>query len=488
MEISRDFYLDKLIKRKHNGLIKVITGIRRCGKSYLLNNLFYHHLLNNGVNADHIIRFAFDSADDLYLIGESLIQIQKEKRGIDPEKFMAYIRSKVADDGMYYLLLDEIQMLDCFEAVLNGYLRKDNMDVFVTGSNAKLLSKDIATEFAGRGDEIHMYPLSFAEFMNVYNGDKYMGLSEYMLYGGIPLVVLREGANDKAAALQNLFNEIYIRDITKRNRAKNIGELEDLLNILSSAIGSLTNPEKLKNTFKTVKKSRITSATIKKYLDCFEDSFLIESAQRYDIKGKAYIETPKKYYFSDLGLRNARINFRQFEQTHSMENVIYNELRMRGYSVDVGVIPIAERNQEDKVIVMGCYGIGITRTLAAIVEQHHDDSGIIWPVSVAPYHVIITLIAPDDTVQAAAAEKIYSRLTEAGIEVLLDDRRERPGVKFKDADLIGYPLRVVVGPKTLTEGKLEVKIRKTGEIRYLPLDGDYVQDIKNIIAELAFSK
>ena len=204
MEISRDFYLDKLIKRKHNGLIKVITGIRRCGKSYLLNNLFYHHLLNNGVNADHIIRFAFDSADDLYLIGESLIQIEKEKRGIDPEKFMAYIRSKVVDDGMYYLLLDEIQMLDCFEAVLNGYLRKDNMDVFVTGSNAKLLSKDIATEFAGRGDEIHMYPLSFAEFMNVYNGDKYMGLSEYMLYGGIPLVVLREDANDKAAVEADL--------------------------------------------------------------------------------------------------------------------------------------------------------------------------------------------------------------------------------------------------------------------------------------------
>ena len=350
MEISRDFYLDKLIKRKHNGLIKVITGIRRCGKSYLLNNLFYHHLLNNGVNADHIIRFAFDSADDLYLIGESLIQIQKEKRGIDPEKFMAYIRSKVADDGMYYLLLDEIQMLDCFEAVLNGYLRKDNMDVFVTGSNAKLLSKDIATEFAGRGDEIHMYPLSFAEFMNVYNGDKYMGLSEYMLYGGIPLVVLREDANDKAAALQNLFNEIYIRDITRRNRVKNIGELEDLLNILSSAIGSLTNPEKLKNTFKSVKKSKITSTTIKKYLDCLEDSFLIEAASRYDVKGKAYIDTPKKYYFSDLGLRNARINFRQFEQTHSMENVIYNELCMRGYSVDVGVVPIAVRDDSGNVV------------------------------------------------------------------------------------------------------------------------------------------
>ena len=349
MEIRRNFYLDKLIKRKNNGLIKVITGIRRCGKSYLLNNLFYHHLLESGVDVDHIIRFAFDSADDLYLIGESLIGIEKEKRGADPEKFMAYVRTKVVDDGMYYLLLDEIQMLDCFEAVLNSYLRKDNMDVFVTGSNAKLLSKDIATEFAGRGDEVHMYPLSFAEFMSVYEGDKYTGLSEYMLYGGIPSVVLRDGANDKAVALQNLFSEIYIQDICRRNRVKNIGELEDLLNTLSSAIGSLTNPEKLKNTFRTVKKSKITSNTIKKYLDYFEDSFLIESAQRYDIKGKSYIETPKKYYFSDLGLRNARINFRQFEQTHSMENVIYNELRMRGYSVDVGVVPIAEKDRNGKV-------------------------------------------------------------------------------------------------------------------------------------------
>lgn len=348
MEIRRDYYLEKLIKRKNNGLIKVVTGIRRCGKSFLLNNLFYHHLLESGVDTDHIIRFAFDSADDLHLIGESLIQMNKEKRGADPEKFTAYIRTKVADDGMYYLLLDEIQMLDCFEAVLNGYLRKENMDIFVTGSNAKLLSKDIATEFAGRGDEIHMYPLSFSEFMSVYRGDKYTGLSEYMLYGGIPLVVLRDDANDKAAALENLFSEIYIRDICRRNRVRNVGELEDLLNILSSAIGSLTNPEKLKNTFKTAKKSRITSATIQKYLTFFEDSFLIESAQRYDIRGKAYIETPKKYYFSDLGLRNARINFRQFEQTHSMENVIYNELRMRGYHVDVGVVPIAEKDAEGK--------------------------------------------------------------------------------------------------------------------------------------------
>ena len=350
MEIRRDLYLDRLIRRKNNGLVKVVTGIRRCGKSYLLNNLFYRHLLENGVDAGHIIRFAFDSGDDLHLIGENLVQMKRERRGAEPEKFMAYIRSRIVDDGMYYLLLDEIQMLDCFEAVLNGYLRKGNIDVYVTGSNARLLSKDIATEFAGRGDEIHMYPLSFAEFMTVYDGDKYMGFSEYMLYGGIPMVVLREGREEKAVALQNLFSEIYIRDITSRHNVRNIGELEELLDILSSSIGSLTNPEKLKNTFRSVKKSRITSATIKKYLDYLGDSFLIDAAERYDIRGKAYIETPRKYYFSDLGLRNARINFRQLEETHSMENVIYNELRMRGYSVDVGVVQIAERDQNGKMI------------------------------------------------------------------------------------------------------------------------------------------
>lgn len=346
MIIQRDFYLNKLIKRKHNGQVKVITGIRRCGKSYLLNNLFYDHLLNCGVDEQHIIRFAFDSADDLILIGESLIKMQKEKRGADPEKFMEYIRSKIVDKEMYYLLLDEVQLMDCFETVLNGYLRHDNMDVFVTGSNAKFLSKDIITEFAGRGDEIHMYPLSFAEFMSVYNGDKYEGLSEYMLYGGIPQVVLMDEEDDKAKVLQNLFEEIYIKDIFRRHKIKNQGELEDLLNILSSSIGSLSNPEKLKNTFRSVKKSSITSNTIKKYLDYLEDSFLIESAQRYDIKGRTYIETPKKYYFSDLGLRNARINFRQIEQTHSMENVIYNELCMRGYNVDVGVVIVSERDEK----------------------------------------------------------------------------------------------------------------------------------------------
>ena len=350
MEIKRDLYLNKLISLKHNGLIKVITGIRRCGKSYLLNEIFYNHLLKSGIDENHIIRFAFDSGDDLDSIGESIIEIEKENRKVNPEKFMAFVRSKVTDSDMYYLLLDEVQMLDCFETVLNGYLRRKNMDVYVTGSNAKFLSKDIITEFAGRGDEIHMYPLNFSEFMTVYKGNKYDALSEYMLYGGIPLVVLRDGRENKASALENLFSEIYVRDIQKRNSVRNIGELEDLLNIISSAIGSLTNPEKLRKTFKSVKNSKITSATIKKYLDYLENSFLIEAAQRYDIKGKAYIETPKKYYFSDLGLRNARINFRQFEQTHTMENVIYNELKMRGYKVDVGVVQISERDKSGRSV------------------------------------------------------------------------------------------------------------------------------------------
>lgn len=349
MEISRDFYLNKLIDRKNNGLIKVVTGVRRCGKSYLLNNIFYRHLLNAGTDPEHIVRFAFDSADDLRLIGESLIRIKKEKRGVDPEKFLAYIHARTASSAMHYLLLDEVQLMDCFEAVLNGCLRRDNLDVFVTGSNAKFLSKDIATEFAGRGDEVRLYPLSFAEFMSAYKGDRYEGLAEYMLYGGMPSVVLRSGEEEKSAILRNLFTEIYLQDICRRNRVKSTGELEDLLNILSSSIGSLTNPEKLKNTFRTVKKSKITAKTIKKYLDCLEDSFLIEAAQRYDIRGKAYIETPKKYYFSDLGLRNARLNFRQQEATHMLENVIYNELRRRGYSVDVGVVLTTEKDADGKI-------------------------------------------------------------------------------------------------------------------------------------------
>ena len=311
--------------------------------------MFYNHLIESGVDADHIIRFDFYSGEDLYMIGERH-HSPIEKHGVDPEKFMAYIRSKVIDEGMYYLLLDEIEELDCFESVLNGYLRKDNMDVYVTGNFTKLLSKGVVTQFAGRGNVVHMYPLSFTEFMSVYKGDQYAGLNEYMLYGGIPWVVLCENENEKASVLQFLLNVVYLRHITKRFQVKNKEELGELLNIISSSIGLLTNPEKLKDTIKSEKKSKISSQTIKKYIDYFEDSFLIEAAQRYDIKGKVYKETPKKYYFSDLGLRNSRINFRQLEPNYCMENVIYNELRMRGFNVDVGVIVTSEKNQEGKVV------------------------------------------------------------------------------------------------------------------------------------------
>ncbi len=349
MEINRDHYLNQLISRKQNGLIKVITGIRRCGKSYLLNTIFYNYLVSIGVNEDHIIRFAFDSAEDLSLIGEDLIRLRSENKKVDPSKFMAYIREKVVDDGMYFLLLDEIQELNAFESVLNSYLRRSNMDIYVTGSNAKFLSSDIITEFEGRGDDVHLYPLSYSEFMTVWEGDRYEGLTQYMLYGGIPLVVLRRTPQEKIALLNTLFKEIYIKDIVSRNKVRKVGELEDLLNILSSSVGSLTNPEKIKNTFKTVKKTSIATATILRFLGYFEDSFLIEEAKRYDIKGRGYIETPSKFYFSDLGLRNARINFRQFEPNHSMENVIYNELRMRGYNVDVGVVPVVEKTKDGSV-------------------------------------------------------------------------------------------------------------------------------------------
>ncbi len=336
IEIKRDYYLEQMIKRKNNGLIKIVTGIRRCGKSYLLRTLFKNALLADGVSPDHIIEMAFDLFDNI------------EYR--DPKVFYPWIQKQLKDDGKYYILLDEVQMLGEFVSVLNGLADKKNCDVYVSGSNAKFLSKDIATEFGGRGDEIHMYPLSFSEFMSVYGGNKYDGWNEYVSYGGIPLVVLADTEEQKVALLDNLLKETYIRDIVKRNKVRNVGEMEALLNILSSAIGSLTNPNKLKKTFKSVGNSKITATTITKYIEYLEDAFLVESAKRYDIKGKSYIGTPIKYYFMDMGLRNARINFRQMEVTHSMENVIYNELRMRGYSVDVGNLTIVENGKDAKAV------------------------------------------------------------------------------------------------------------------------------------------
>ena len=336
MEIRRDIYLNKLISKKHNGLIKVVTGMRRCGKSYLLFNLFKEYLTKEGVAENHIIEIAFDSFEN--------------KKYREPEVLFPYLVEKISDDEMYYVLLDEVQMLDDFESVLNSLGRKKNVDVYVTGSNAKFLSKDIITEFRGRGDEVHMYPLTFSEFMSVYDGDKQQGWRDYVLFGGIPLVLGFETADQKSDYLKSLFEETYISDITGRNNIRNKAELEELLNTLSSAIGSLTNPSKLSATFKSVKNKSISKDTIIKYIDYFKDSFLIDSAIRYDIKGKKYINTPSKYYFTDLGLRNARLNFRQVEETHAMENIIFNELKVRGYNVDVGVVVMNEVDKNGKKI------------------------------------------------------------------------------------------------------------------------------------------
>ena len=336
IEIKRDYYLEQLVQRQNNGLIKVITGIRRCGKSYLLRTLFKKYLLENGVDEEHIIEMAFDLFDNI------------DYR--DPKVFYPWALGQIKDEGQYYFLLDEVQMLGEFVSVLNGLADKNNCDVYVTGSNANFLSKDIATEFGGRSDEIHMYPLSFSEFMSFYTGNSFEGWNEYITYGGIPLVVLAETEEQKMALLDNLLKETYIRDIVKRNKIRNIGEMEALLDVLASAIGALTNPNKLQKTFKSVRQSKITATTITKYIEYLKDAFLIEEANRYDIKGKSYIGTPVKYYFMDLGLRNARINYRQMEVTHSMENVIYNEMRMRGFSVDVGNLNIVEKGKDGKQV------------------------------------------------------------------------------------------------------------------------------------------
>ena len=330
MEIRRDRYLNRLLDRRQNGLIKVVTGMLRCGKSYLLFKLFRERLLSEGVDESHIVGIAFDTFEN--------------RRFRDPEVLYPYLKERIRDGGMYYVLLDEVQLLGEFEAVLNGLIRMENVDVYVTGSNARFLSKDVITEFRGRGDEVRVYPLSFAEFMSVYPGSKRDGFDEYMLYGGLPMIRNFPTAEQKIAFLKSLLEETYISDIVGRHSIRNRSELEELLNILSSAIGSLTNPEKLSATFRSVKKKNISSNTIRRYIEYFCDSFLIDSALRYDVKGKKYIDTPVKYYFTDMGLRNARLNFRQLEETHAMENIIFNELKLRGFNVDVGVITQNDTN------------------------------------------------------------------------------------------------------------------------------------------------
>ena len=334
MNINRDKYLNDLINRMHNGMIKVVTGIRRCGKSYLIFTIFRNYLLNQGIDESHIICIELDQ--------------RKDRKYRNPDAILDFIESSIVDDEQYYVLLDEVQLLEEFEEVLNSLLHINNVDVYVTGSNSKFLSKDVITEFRGRGDEIHIYPLTFKEFMQVYEGDVYHGWAEYVIYGGLPLTVTMKTEEQKINYLTRLFEETYLKDIIERHHIDKTQELEDLVNILASAIGSLTNVPKIEATFRSVMQSNISGNTIRQYIEYLEDAFVINEANRYNVKGRKYIGTPLKYYFEDVGLRNARLGFRQIEETHIMENIVYNELRCRGYSVDVGVVEKRGVNREGK--------------------------------------------------------------------------------------------------------------------------------------------
>lgn len=334
MEIRRDVYLNKLIRKKKNGLIKVVTGIRRCGKSYLLFHLFHNHLLEEGVPEDHVIEVALDD--------------RRNKALRDPDAMLRYIEQRMQGKGDYYIILDEVQYMDEFEDVLNSLLHIPNADVYVTGSNSKFLSSDVITEFRGRGDEIHVYPLSFREYASVYPGTPDEAWDDYVVYGGLPLILSMEAPEDKAEYLTTLFQKVYLSDIVERHNVRSKAELDELVDVLASSTGSYTSLSKLMKTFKSVKNKTLSDKTIKNYIDYLMDSFLISKATRYDIKGKRYIGSPAKYYFEDVGLRNARLGFRQVEENHLMENIIYNELRMRGYHVDVGVVEHYSANSAGK--------------------------------------------------------------------------------------------------------------------------------------------
>ena len=334
--IKRDFYLNQIIDRKHNGLIKIISGIRRCGKSFLLFELFKQHLLDNGVDEAHIITTALDG--------------YKQEQFRNPDVYYEYITSQIKDEDMYYILLDEVQLMDKFESVLNGLMRIKNLDIYVTGSNSKFLSSDVVTEFRGRGDEIKVYPLSFSEFYSTKETDFETAWNEYLTFGGMPLILSYNKTEDKVKYLQNLFKETYLKDIIERNKIKNTEELEELFKIVASGIGCLTNPKRLENSFQSLKHINLSAPAIKQYLDYLENAFIINKVIRYDIKGKKYINTPYKYYFTDTGLRNACLSFRQNEETHLMENVIYNELNRRGFSIDVGNVEIIDKASDNTYV------------------------------------------------------------------------------------------------------------------------------------------
>ena len=336
MEIKRDIYLKQLIDRRDNGMIKVITGIRRCGKSFLLFTIFKRYLLENGVDADHIIEIALDGIEN------------EELR--DPKTCFKYIKDALKDDGKYYLLLDEVQFMPRFEEVLNSLLRMNNIDVYVTGSNSRFLSSDIVTEFRGRGDEIRIYPLSFAEFYSAYDGDYDDAWNEYMIYGGLPQIAGFQSERQKADYLRNIFENVYLKDVIERNKIQNVDEIGILVDVLASSIGAPTNPSKIANTFSSERHMTYVNKTISNHIDHLADAFLISKASRYDIKGRKYIGANLKYYFTDLGLRNAHLNFRQQEPTHIMENIVYNELLIRGYNVDVGVVGIFDNDKDGKPV------------------------------------------------------------------------------------------------------------------------------------------
>lgn len=329
-EINRDSYLKKLIDRKENNLIKIITGIKRSGKSYLLDPIYKNYLLDNGVDNNHIIKIDLD--------------LRANKKFLDPDYLDNYVRNSIRDEKVYYCLLDEIQNVPDFESVLNGFLKIPNLDVYVTGSNSKFLSSDIITEFRGRGDEIRVYPLTFSEFLSAFDGTKEEAWNSYIMFGGLPLILNQKTDEQKRNYLISLFNTTYLKDTIERNNMNRVDVLDSLINLLSSSIGSLTNPKKISDTFISNSFKDVSINTISSYLNCLLDSFIIEKVERYDIKGKKYISPPSKYYFSDIGLRNARINFRQMEENHIMENIIYNELLSRGYNVDVGVVEVREGN------------------------------------------------------------------------------------------------------------------------------------------------
>lgn len=335
--IDRELYLNQLINKQNNGLVKIITGMRRCGKSFLLDPIFKEYLISEGVSENHIIKIDLDE--------------RRNKKYQDPDVLDEYIRSLIVDEETYYLLLDEVQKVDDFESVLNGFLHIHNLDIYVTGSNSKFLSSDIITEFRGRGDEVRVFPLSFSEYYSVFKGEKEEAWDEYITYGGLPKIISINGENEKAKYLKQLFEKTYLSDIVERNNIQRIDILDSILNILSSSIGSLTNPNKLLKTFQSNGVKDLSINTISSYLKYLQESFLINKAERYDIKGKKYIQSPFKFYFSDIGLRNARLNFRQQEETHIMENVIFNELLIRGYNVDVGVVSIREGDVKKQIEV-----------------------------------------------------------------------------------------------------------------------------------------